>query len=250
MPMAMQSARFAAAYDWRHPSRQQRTAALILTLAISALVLLALLSIAASPKKPAEKPVPTVTFDLPAPSAAAKSPDKSKSRTTETQAAAAPVTLPPQPKSPIIVPIKPPPIPTKNTVFVSKDEYAAMDIGKLPKSGGAQGPGTAGKSAFGPGEGPGGATLYPAEWYQRPARGALAAYLPEGAPPGSWAMIACKTVPRYHVDNCVGLGQSHQGLSAALRQAAWQFLVQPPRVDGKPLIGVWVRIRFDFTEKE
>ena len=100
------------------------------------------------------------------------------------------------------------------------------------------------------GTGPNGEPLYAAEWYREPTNAQLGAYLPKTMPEGGgWGMVACRTAPRFRVEDCVELGQGPPGshLAGAVRQAAWQFLVRPPRVGGKSLVGTWVRIRIDYT---
>ena len=103
--------------------------------------------------------------------------------------------------------------------------------------------------ATGPGAGPNGETLYNARWYRRPTDAELAFYLPSGRPAKGWGMIACQTVAAYRVENCQEIAQSPagSGLAGAVRQAAWQFRVMPPRIGGKPMVGAWVRIRIDYT---
>ena len=163
------------------------------------------------------------------------------------RAAVAPLPRPPRLPSPV-----PKPSPA-NMIELSKADFAASDISRLSRnSQGSSGDdgGSGGSAAtYGPGAGPGGARLYKAEWYRRPSHAELAGYLTAGAPPGSWAMIACRTIDHFHVEDCRQIGESPpgSGLSRALRLAAWQFLVRPPRIDGKPLVGAWVSIRFDFT---
>ncbi len=140
--------------------------------------------------------------------------------------------------------------------------FEAVDITKLPNHSKDNAPpdaiadsgtGKDSKSVYGPtlgGGGGGGEPLYNAEWYPRePTHAELAGYLPNGAPPGSWAEIACRTVEKFRVEDCRELDESTPGggLARAMRQAAWQFHVRPPRVGGHTLVGAWVRIRFDFT---
>jgi len=130
-----------------------------------------------------------------------------------------------------------------------------MPTRAAPKSG--SGSGESGSSAgresgdAGPGRGPNGEPLYDADWYRRPTRAELAFYIPRNAPPSGWGMIACQTVPGFRVEDCrvVAESPSGSGLARAVQQAAWQFRVLPPRIGGKPLVGSWVRIRIEYTQK-
>jgi hypothetical protein len=154
----------------------------------------------------------------------------------------------PLPRPPIVLPVKPtiatppPVLPSKSTPWVemSRDELAASDIAHLKGTSGS-----AGDSEV-VGSGPHGETLYAAEWARHPTDAELGGYLPASAPDG-YGLIACKTIPGDRVENCVELDQtpgSH--LASAVRQAAWQFRIRPPRKNGVPLIGSWVSIRIDY----
>lgn len=137
-------------------------------------------------------------------------------------------------------------------IQLSRADMAAADIGRMRAAPAASGGNEAadGGGGSGAGEGPGGARLYNAQWHREPTRAELGGYMRSGGAPGEWAMIACRTIEQYHVEDCRELDESPRGsgMARALRQAAWQFLVRPPRIDGKPMIGAWVRIRFDFTK--
>ena len=160
------------------------------------------------------------------------------------EAAPRPAAAPPPP--PVAVPTMPP-------LIAGLENFDLRQLPThAPSDGAGQGAASQGRnsaSSYGPGEGPGGARLYNAEWYREPTSAELATYLPERRVIG-WGMIACQTIPRNRVDNCRVL-QSFppgSGLGSAIKAAAWQFLVRPPRIDGTPVIGAWVRIRIEFSE--
>ena len=151
---------------------------------------------------------------------------------------------------PVILPVKPTIAPPAQPVEkpsawieMSKAEMAASDIGKMRKVAS----GSAGDSEM-VGHGPNGEALYAAEWAREPTNAELAGYMPRNSPDG-YGLIACKTVAGNRVEDCIELEQSPRGshLASAVRQAAWQFRVRPPRKGGKPLIGSWVRIRIDYS---
>jgi protein TonB len=254
---------FSAAHGTGRPEIRQRLIAIAITLVIEALFVLALLTLGWQETDPKVKRPGLTTFNVQqeaAPKSAADSMDNkatSKNTVTQQNKPRAVQEIPP-PILPSANPVRLPPA-SKDYIKVTKQEYDAMDISKFPVGGGSasksdgkgDGRGTGGL-AIGPGEGPGGAPLYNAEWVREPVDAELAPYFSsaKARPAGAWAMIACKTLEHNRVENCQQMGESPAGtgLAKALRLAAWQFQVRAPRVGNKPQIGVWVRIRFDFTK--
>lgn len=142
---------------------------------------------------------------------------------------------------------------------VPRDQMAAFDISRVPSQ---PRPASPGKAMMGPvdsgvsgdskrvGSAPNGQPMYAASWYREPYEEELRGYLSSASGPG-WALIACRTVADYRVDDCVGLDEYPGGsqILRAVLAAAWQFRVRPPRVGGVTQVGDWVRIRIDYTER-
>ncbi|MBX9816312.1 MAG: hypothetical protein K2X76_16555 [Sphingomonas sp.] len=239
---------------------RRRGAGVILALAVELLLLLALLTLAPRPvprfKGQAEK-----TFELANVDADNAPATKSRSR-VQPHAKAAPNPADRAKPAPARAESQPPaPEPLgeiPGLLHLSREDYAASDIGKIKRAPAAApaeladagGPDGSGDSA--PiGNAPNGEPLYAAEWFRRPRDAELSPYLAKArAAPGGWGLIACQTAPRYRVENCQILGESPAGSSLGyqVREAAWQFQVLPPRKGGKPLIGAWVRILITLRE--
>ena len=168
---------------------------------------------------------------------------------------ARPATVTPQPNHPTTPHPVPNAQPAHSFIHLSQQEFASADIGKMSNPNSNQsgdGDNNSGASTYGPGEGPGGAHLFRAEWYREPRDAQIDPYIQRAAPSGSWAEIACRTAENHKVEDCQELDESPpgSGLARGLRNAAWQFLVRAPRLNGHEQMGVWVRIRFDFITRK
>lgn len=242
--------------DWDHGSLRRRGAGFAIALLVEALIIIAILSLSMRAGGPAAGTRGLSTFSLEAQSDSASS-ERSETKTPIAQKTP-PQFTPPVPKAllPPVNPVKALP-PSPDLIKLSKSEFDAMDLSKLPAGGGGagdnKGSGQGSKGMMGPGLGPGGAQLYPVAWLREPYDSELAPYLAaiKRIPPGASADIACRMAEHNRVENCQIIGENPRGtgLAKALRLAAWQFLVKPPRIDNKPQLGVWVRIRFDFGTK-
>lgn len=236
-------------------SPRRRAASFLLAIAIEVLLLLAFFTLNFRDRdKPEFAGGRLTTFDISTESEADRSATPQQQEVEQTVAVRPPRLVPPTPTPVVKLPPRP-----LDMIEVTREVYQASDISKL----GSNAPGyvrsaEAGGRASGrsPGDSqrvgtaPDGQPLYAAEWYREPTDTELAAYLPKTMPDGGgWGLVACKTAERYRVTDCVELGQGPAGshLAGAVRQAAWQFMVRPPRVGGKAMIGEWVRIRIDYS---
>jgi protein TonB len=180
-------------------------------------------------------------------------PESSSASKEARKAERKPQQVKPRPRPPIVLPVKPP-IPIErplDLIPMTKEELAAADIRGLPKADSGSGSGSGAGDSQVVGRCPNGEMLYAAEWAREPTDAELAGYLPHNAPEG-YGLVACKTLPQNRVDDCVELENYPRGshLASAVRQAAWQFRVRPPRKNGRDLVGEWVRIRIDYTHSQ
>lgn len=242
--------------DARRTPVSRQLAAVLLTLLVEGLLVLALLSLGLTDREPPRKTSPnlvSVEMRPPAQEAPEKAPAKSspaKQSIQQPRQLAQPL---PQP-----VPLAPTPA-VKPPAFIvpTTNPLANLDISKLPRS--PSGPPAPGRGPMGPanfgvagdskrvGSAPNGQPMYAASWYREPYDDELQGYLSTASGPG-WALIACRTAPNFRVEDCVGLDEYPAG-SQMLRSvlaAAWQFQVRPPRVGGVSQVGSWVRIRIDY----
>lgn len=149
-----------------------------------------------------------------------------------------PTPAPPPPPPALPQPKSEPSSPPKIGVRVKPNRsYGPADTGDPRSAGDSEQVGTA----------PNGEPLYAARWYREPTRQELSGYLSTATAPAA-ALIACRTVPDYYVEDCVLLSESPQGsqIGRAVMAAAWQFRVRPARVGGREKFGSWVRIRIDY----
>jgi hypothetical protein len=242
---------------------RRRGAALLLALIIE--LLLALLLLFLAPPMPGRKEGSrTTVFGIEA-SKGENSPDKKpaeKQRQKSTQAQrqrSQPVTQPPPPiPSPVETPV---PVGPPTYLKLTRNEYQQGDISKVPSrntdadasdsaSADAGGGGGAGDTPTAGRKGRNGETLYVAEWYREPRNSELQPYINENRAryPG-FGLVACRTVARYKVEDCYELDETRgTGFAGSVRQSAFQFLVRPPRVGNKLMVGAWVAIRIDYSQ--
>jgi protein TonB len=237
--------RLSAPYE--RPPLRRRASGFALALAVNAALLLMLLTLGKFAPE-ARKVSQALIVDLipESHSAPARTTATTVAEQRAHQAAQTAFRKPP----PVVIPTKPtiavpPPAQAKPLPFLpmSKEDLAAGEISSLPKA--SAGSGSGGDTEV-VGKGPHGEVLYNAEWARRPTNAELAGYMPPNVHEG-FGLVACKTIPDNRVEDCVELDQTPGSrLASAVRQAAWQFRVRPPRKNGVPLIGSWVRILIQY----
>lgn len=249
---------------WRDASRRRKLASLAIALAIEALIVLLLLTLGANIVGEEDAKETVTAFKAqdfsPAPEPEAEPEEAAEATTTDTPQTQQPVPQSPIRPSPLVLNPQPAPQPSPEPAKPQPQTSPSPDARPSPKIGarirqgsGGYGPADTGNPRFaGDSEMVGtmanGEPLYAARWYREPTDSELAGYLSTANGPG-YALIACKTVTGYYVEDCQLLSEGPQGsqIGRAVMAAAWQFRVRPARVGGKEQFGSWVRIRIDYT---
>jgi protein TonB len=243
---------------WLRSRLGERTGGVVFALLAEVLIILALLSLSIAPPgtqqdeqaltvfgvspDPSEEPVEE---ESPAPSQdAAQSPDPQDTPAEPSEVPSPVTATQPSPVPPAIVPM-----PSAQPAQPKASPQIAKPKANPGRVYGPPDKGVPGDTAR-VGSAPNGEPLYAAAWYREPYDDELAGYLSTARGPGS-ALIACRTVPDFRVEDCVQLGESPpgSGIGRAVIAAAWQFRVRPPRVGGVSKVGEWVRIRIDYSTR-
>lgn len=249
----------------RDASRQRKLASLAIALLLESLIVLLLLTLGAkiAGEEDEEKVfTPFVAIEMPP----EPQPETAQPPAAEEQASAAapqqpvPDTALPLPEAPRPSPLSrnpqpaPPPQPPAQPQPEARPSASpSPKIGARIRPGAAIGPADTGNPrTVGDSEKVGtarnGEPLYAARWYREPTDQELAGYLSTANGPG-YALIECKVVSGYYVEDCGLLAEGPQGsmMGRAVLAAAWQFRVRPARLGGREQFGTWVRIRIDYT---
>jgi protein TonB len=233
----------------------ERAVAAALALGLEALLLLALITLGQRSETHKEVPLATVSFDVRDRPEKPAQPEKAKAKARPSAPARQSPTREQAQAQPTNTAVAPPQPPAA-VIPVSPQAMRSFDLANVPRPPKAP-PGPAYGPAFTPsfgdsqrvGTAPNGQPMYAASWYpHEPTHEQMAGYL-STADPG-WALITCKTVPDYRVEDCVGLDEypENSHLIRAVLAASWQFRVRPPRVNGVLQVGDWVRIRITYEE--
>ena len=249
----------------RDTPRRRKVTSLAIALALEALILLLLLTLGrqiagSDDGREAVTTMTAIEFAAPPEPEQAEEPASDSAAAPDTPSP--PVTdrpLEPEPLRPSPLAVKPSPAPEPAQPRQQPQQEPRPQASPSPKIGARIRPGaaagpadtgnprTAGDSER-VGTAPNGEPLYAARWYREPTDQELQGYLSTANGPG-YALIACRTVRDYYVEDCVLESEGPQGsmMGRAVLAAAWQFRVRPARIGGREQVGSWVRIRITYT---
>jgi protein TonB len=246
-------------------ARRRKLASLAIALFIEGLIVLLLLTLGANLAGEKDRKEKVVTFKAQSVAAAPAPEPEPESAPQETAPDTAskkqPAPLSPITPSPLVLraePAPPPaPPPPEPQASPSPPPRPKSTIGaRVRPNAGGYGPADNGNPRFAGdsemiGTAPNGEPLYAARWYREPTDQELAGYLSTANGPG-YALIVCRTVSGYYVEDCALLSEGPQGaqIGRAVLAATWQFRVRPARIGGREQFGSWVRIRIDYTVRQ